>query len=296
MRKEKIQAKKKALRGEMMKKKGVSGLAIGHNAKGEEVLNIFVKSKKEAGALPKSYELEDGSEVAVEIVEVGDVKFTGFLGKYRPAQPGAVISHPNAPYDGTFGAVVTDMVSGKKVILGASHVLANFNTAAIGDAIVQPSTQQGGTVVRDSIGTLLRYVTLGLNAGDVNRADAAIVMPTTSKSIRERSFCSPIQATRQGAIGLVYAASSAITVINPTQFVEDELKVSFPKKATAAVGMSIHMCGAYSGYQVTQVAYMNADIWVNYNGNQIMWEDQIVAPAVGTAGDSGSVFYTTFNV
>jgi hypothetical protein len=188
------------------------------------------------------------------------------------------------------------MVTGKKVILGASHVLANFNTASIGDAIVQPSTQQGGTVTRDAIGTLYRFVTLGLNAGDVNRADAALVMPSTSKSIRDRSFCSPIQVTRQGAIGLVYAASSAITVINPVQFVEDELKVSFPKKATATVGMSIHMCGAYGGYQVTQVAYMNADIWVNYNGNQIMWEDQIVAPAVGTSGDSGSVFYTTFNV
>lgn len=296
MRKEKIIAKKKEIRKEMMAKKGVHGLAIGHNDQGQEELVVFVDNlRKSGGQVPSTYTV-DGTEVNVKVVEVGEVKFTGFLGKYRPAQPGAVIGNPNAPYDGTFGALVTDVKTGKKVILGASHVLANFNNANVGDPIIQPSSQQGGTVANDTVGTLYRFVTLGLSQGNVNRVDGALVLPTTTRTVKDRSFCSPINVTRQGAIGLVYAASPSITVINPVDFVEEELSIVFPKKAQATVGMSIHMCGAYGGYQQTQVSYMNADIWVTYNGNQIMWEDQIVAPGVGTSGDSGSVFYTTFNV
>jgi hypothetical protein len=275
-----------------MKTKGVSGVGIAHNKKGEEILQIYVAKKEHGKGLPSSYKLDDDSTVEVEVIEVGEIVFTGFTGKYRPAQPGAVIGNPNAPYDGTFGAVVKDNLTGNDVILGASHVMANFNQAEIGDPIIQPSSKNGGTVATDTVGTLLRFVNLNLTHLGVNRSDAAIATPTVS--IRDRSFCSPIKTTKQSAVGLVYAASSAITVINPAAFVEADLNVSFNKKKTATVGMSIHMCGAYSGYQQTNVQAVNVDIWVNYMGNQIMWDDQIIAPPVGTAGDSGSVFYTTF--
>lgn len=295
MRKDKVKAKKKALRGEMQSKAGVHGLGIGAKKNGEEVLAVFVAKKADGAGIPEFYELEDGSKVATEIVEIGEVKFTGFLGKYRPVQPGAVIGNPNGQYDGTVGAIVTDNVSGEDVILGASHVLANFNQASLGDPIVQPSTQQGGALPTDRIGTLERYVHLNLEQGGVNYADAAIVMPDSDRDIRDRSFCSPINLKKNAAVGLVYAASPAITIVNPVDFVESELNVSFSKKVAPTVGMSIHMCAAYSGYQTTNISYINADIWVNYNGNQILWEDQIVTPPVGTSGDSGAVFYTTFN-
>jgi len=75
----------------------------------------------------------------------------------RPARPGSSIGH----YDitaGTFGLLVKDNKTGKKMILSNNHVLANMNKAWVGDPILQPGPIDGGNLIDDSIAKLSKFI------------------------------------------------------------------------------------------------------------------------------------------
>jgi hypothetical protein len=262
-------------------------------------IQVFVKSMGK-GDYPASYTLTDGRQVRVGYSAVGEIKLTGFTGRYRPAQPGAVIGGDGSPYAGTFGALVTDNTDGSKVILSCNHVLANWSTLPVGTAILQPSSAFGGTNPADKIGTLKRSVVPDFNPYGVNYVDAAIASRTNSSVASQTPFCSSVKPTKQGAVGMVWAASPYITIINPISFLLSQLNISVPKQKTATVGMSIHACTAASGYVTTTVSAVMVDLLLMAeNGNEVWFMDQITCTGGildGLGGDSGAMFYTTFNV
>lgn len=304
---ERIKNVKDANRAAILAIPGVVGTAVGIKFVGgkpttELSLQVFVTTKSGTAAVkvPSTYTAADGTVIKTDVIELGAVGFTGFTGTYRPAKPGAAISHASSAGTGSFGAVVTDNTDGQSVILSASHTMANFNNAAIGDKIIQTSVQYGGSSPNSNYATLKRFVPLNLGIGGINHVDAAIATPNSQSSqwMNSNSFCSPIRVSKQCAVGLLYAAGSAYTIVNPIQNVMTELNVTVPKTTQASLNMSVHFCSAYTGYVSTTVTSVHADVYVSYQGNLILWEDQILLPngiANAASGDSGAVVYTTFN-
>jgi hypothetical protein len=99
---------------------------------------------------------------------------------------------------------------------------------------------------------------------------------------------------------MVWAASPYITIISPINFLLSQLNISVPKQKAATVGMSIHACTAASGYVKTTVSAVMVDLLLMAeNGNEVWFMDQITCAGGildGLGGDSGAMFYTTFNV
>lgn len=298
-----FKADKDQIRKSLMKIKGVLGTGFGYREKGgkrtkELTVRVYVKkkvAKKNLGkhAIPKSIKLSDGSKMKTDVVAIGKVKPRGFTSKVRPVRPGAVIGHPQGNFSGTLGAVATDNTNGKKVFIGANHVMANFNAASVGDAILQPGVQYGGTSA-DKIGTLLRFTPMNLTLGGINYVDAAVGKPKPARDVKRAPFCSPIKVKKQGAVGMLFAGSPYITIINPIDRVLSELDVSLPKTSSATIGMKIHACTAVSGYIQTEVYDIHVDLEISFNGVPTLWLDQIITAggiSDSTAGDSGAIFY-----
>jgi hypothetical protein len=237
----------------------------------------------------------DGTKLPVKYVEVGDIQLTGFTGRYRPAQPGAVLGAVGSTAKGTFGALVTDNTDGELVILSCSHVIAGFGSLPVGTGTLQPGPGNGGTDPADRIGTLKRVVPNDLAPGGINYVDVAISSPDDTTIVLSAPFCSSVKPTKHGAVGLLWSASSSITILNPISNVLSMMNVSVPKQKDATVGMAIHGCSAVTGYISTTVSGVMVDLLLS----NIWFLDQVTCAggvAQGTAGDSGTMFYTKFNV
>ncbi len=271
------------------------GVVADDNIHGETCIRVFVSKLNGSHKQDTTYTFADGQEAQVQYVEVGDIDYTGFTGRIRPAGPGAVIGAVGNTAKGTFGAMVTDNTDGAQVLLSASHVIAKFGALPLGTNILQPGPGNGGVNPADAIATLKRFVPNQLAKNGINYVDVAIATPISSSSVTAVPLCTQVNPTTQGAVGLLYAASSLITVINPIQNILTMMNVSVPKSIVATPGMSIHCCSAITGYFTTTVSDVMVDLFL---GN-VWWMDQTVCAGGalnGTAGDSGAMFYTTFAV
>jgi hypothetical protein len=84
--------------------------------------------------------------------------------------------HPDVTA-GTIGCRVTD---GTNVYaLSNNHVYANVNRAAVGDAVIQPGSYDGGISPEDDLGALYDYEPIKLD-GTANTIDAAIALCSTA--------------------------------------------------------------------------------------------------------------------
>src|SRR3546814_20436073 len=80
----------------------------------------------------------------------------GYTARERPARSGISIGHP-AITAGTLGGLVRDGETGAVAMLSNNHVLANSTDSAVGDAILQPGTADGGADPDDRIPPLARF-------------------------------------------------------------------------------------------------------------------------------------------
>ena len=147
--------------------KGVIGTAVGLNAQGRPVIQVFVLD-----ATPRQI------PAALDNVPV-EVRVTGMITarsdptlRLRPAFMGYSVGHPLI----TAGSIGARVTNGTNVfVLSNNHVLANSNDANIGDAELQPGPYDGGTDPADRIGTLSAFRTLDFSGGN-NTIDAAIAI------------------------------------------------------------------------------------------------------------------------
>jgi hypothetical protein len=93
--------------------------------------------------------------------------------RQRPLLIGASVAHYQVTA-GSIGGFPTHSESEKRVVLSNNHVLANEGRGAIGDVIVQPGPYDGGTVSRDRIGELLKFVPMKTTGNIVDAAIASI--------------------------------------------------------------------------------------------------------------------------
>jgi len=94
----------------------------------------------------------------------------------RPIIAGISAGHPNV-LAGTIGCLCRSTRPGDNpediFALSNNHVFANVNRGLIGDRLIQPAREDGGSM-DTTFARLDRFVPLGLGPMDVNRVDAAI--------------------------------------------------------------------------------------------------------------------------
>lgn len=176
----------------------------------------------------------------------------------RPARGGSSIGHYRV-MGGTIAAGVIDKSAHPGIplryyVLSNNHVLADSNTARIGDPILQPSSADGGRHPQDSIGRLARFVPLHFD-GEVNLVDAAVA---------EVDF----PDLERGIAWLGY----------PREF-----------SPRVRIGQILRKTGRTTAFTSGVVQAVNTTIEVNYSGKVARFARQIVTSCMSSPGDSGSL-------
>ncbi len=280
----------------------VVGLAVGRKYQkfkrtAKPCLTFFVSKKVDKKYLPKEHLLpssleEKGLVVISDVIESGPFyAYDVNTFRERPAKPGVSIGHYNISA-GTFGAIVTDNLTKKDVILSNNHVLADCNNAKIGDVILQPGNYDGGNNPKDAIGKLLRFEKINFGSG-TNYIDAAICSVDNASDIRNDPHDNiPAPSSKYPAIGLLFAGSSSNTIMNPIKTVLKELKISLPVNSiiNAAIDMNVQKTGRTTGGTTNTITNIGATVTVNYGSTGVAtFSDQIMTGDMSDPGDSGSI-------
>mgnify|MGYP001164568206 CR=1 FL=1 len=165
----------------------ITGVGVGYRRRGgkttdEPVVTVMVKKKRRRSLvsrnrlIPATIEV-DGIACPTDVVQAQAVVMSAddapprIPDMFRPLQFGCGISNFSdaRPDAGTLGAFVKDNTDGTLNILSANHVLADNNTAPIGDPVFQPASLDDPSNYR--VATLKRYVPI---VGGATAVDAAM--------------------------------------------------------------------------------------------------------------------------
>lgn len=292
---EQILAVKNKTQAGLMKKKNVIGVGIGfketkNQASGTLSLVILVTRKMDFSKLeaPDLIPAEiDG--VPTDVKAVGRIVIHKFrTDRWRPAPPGVSIGQEFITA-GTFGAVVRDNATNKKLILSNNHVLANSNEARKGDSIVQPGPADGGRAPQDLIAMLERFVPIVFEKSDSTCSIARSVAGSANFIARLLGSKSRLTASRMNTtLNEVDAA-----VASPWgDSIEDEILdiglvtgVRDPE-----LDLPVKKSGRTTGLTTGKITTLNTMVQVGYgDGKTALFENQIVTTDMSEPGDSGSL-------
>jgi hypothetical protein len=245
----------------------VRGVGLG------ERLTVYVESPTPEADVREALVSELGVDEAqlaglrLDVVVIGTVETTA--PRIRPAPGGSSVSNVRGS-GGTFGCLVTGLSGpwrGVPQILGNNHVLARANEGAVGDPVVQPAIDSGGTP-GDEIATLAQWVPLWFEGSErKNYMDAAT------------AAAEPLVTPQ--VLGIPGVSSDTVL---------------------AYVGQPVQKSGAVSGLRTATVLAIGVTVWVDCapGGPAPRWAlfaDVIVSGEADlvfqAAGDSGAVLWTT---
>ena len=160
---------------DLMSIENVVAVGVGYKVSGgntTETLSIVcsVTEKKSEGSLDSNSVIPKSVEgVPTDVVQTGVIKaFQDPTGRFRPAPGGSSIGHIGITA-GTLGCWVRR--NGQPFLLSNNHVIANSNSASIGDPIVQPGPFDGGQHPQDQIATLEDFVRINFPGDDGGGGD-----------------------------------------------------------------------------------------------------------------------------
>ncbi|MGE5592902.1 MAG: hypothetical protein ACM3X3_04350 [Betaproteobacteria bacterium] len=258
--------------------------------------------------------------IPTDVVEVGEIRFLGAgagadkeslsgaadtpssdwrarrLERMRPARPGVSIGH-YLTTAGTFGAVVWDKKTGQPFILSCNHVLANATSgrdgrAKVGDPIVQPGAADGGTVERDCIAVLERFVPIHMSG----RVPACMASRAAERAMNNwlRATGTPARVEivmrhfpfEANTVDAALARPLRLDSVEPSILDLGELwGVTEPE-----LGMAVKKSGRTTGVTTGEITSVDTTVRVVYSGNvTATFRDQIVTSPMAEGGDSGSV-------
>jgi len=254
---------------------------------------VSVKQKMPASALSEQELIpQQIGGVPTDVVETGIIRALYPIaanampqtGRYRPAQPGISIGH----YKVTAGTLGLLVQRGDTIyILSNNHVLANINDARAGDPILQPGPMDGGTP-DDQIATLTEFEPLdfGEKEGSCDVAKSAAEFLNALASLTGSQH--RLQAVQKTAgENLLDAALAQIDapdiVIPPILGVGIPIGVGEPQLL-----QNVQKAGRTTGLTQGIVEQINVTVNVDYNGQQAVFTDQLIAGPMSQPGDSGS--------
>lgn len=286
----------------LMSMKNVVGVGVGYKesvaaSTGEPKMGVvvLVKHKLPENQLEARHIVpKDLDGIVTDVIEVGDLRLLGRTDRGAAAQPGVSIGHYKITA-GTFGAVVKDRKTGEPLILSNNHVLANAsngtdNRAKLGDPILLPGPHDGGTLEKDIIGRLYRFRPVVKTYGQSSCAKAAVAEIWLNAMVRMLAPRYAVKVMRQAGSGNKVDAAVAKPV-DPDRLNPEILELgTVTGTAEAEVGMEVVKSGRTTGVTTGDVKAIHAAVQVDMgDGEQAVFEDQIVASPMSQGGDSGAL-------
>ncbi len=188
----------------------------------------------------------------------------------RPLLIGSSIGHVDVTA-GTLGCFVRKPGTKTAVaLLSNNHVLANENSAAIGDGVIQPGAYDGGRPRHDQVGRLLKYVPL--RDSGANTVDAAL-------------------ASIDGSVDGDWSTLHEVGVLSGVVTDDDLLEVEQVEKLGRTTG---HTTGRITAFELDGVI-------VGYDRGQLRFDNQLEIEGAGNrafsaGGDSGALIFTSGGV
>lgn len=272
----------------------VVGMGIGVKWKdnkptGEPALIVLVTHKRSKEQLSSSDLIPAKmSEFQTDVMPIGH-PFAGggapaaspqtLAARVRPVKGGYSIGHRNVTA-GTIGTCVFEMLPKagssengrpyKFYILSNNHVLAKNNLAKIGDPIIQPGAEDGGSYPGDRIATLSRFIPI--------------------------EFDPPVPRSRHNNLVDAAIAEGDFHELDSEIYWIGHVKGWMPK-ANVTVGEPVQKTGRTTNYTIGRITAVNATIDINYGSGKIArFKDQIITTGLSAGGDSGSLVTTMDNV
>lgn len=283
-----------ASRRQLMDKPNVIATGLGYKITdgvktGELCITCSVTHKVEKASLSSSEMIPSKIEdTSTDVIQTGRFRmFQAPTDRFRPAPGGVSIGHVDITA-GTLGCLVKK--DGEFYILSNNHVLANVNSANIGDAIIQPGSYDGGKFPDDHIANLSDFVPIqisGLVPSDCNVAGVvADVLNTYARFIGSSTQLQAVRA--QAAENLVDCAIAKPLL--PDYVIDEIFGIgAIQGVAEGELGMSIKKSGRTTG--LTTGTIEQVDVTANVqmgSGQYAMFTDQLMAGAMSQPGDSGS--------
>ncbi len=291
-----VTAVKESAKEDLLSKPNVVGVGVGYKDSGGQTTSelsvvVLVSEKVPKDQLsPQDLVPQALDSVRTDVVQVGHLRaFQAPTDRWRPAPPGVSIGHYQITA-GTFGAVVRDRSSGKRLILSNNHVLANSNNAQIGDAILQPGAFDGGQPNSDVIAHLERFcpIQFPTSPGDCNIAGGAagllnLVARLIGSQHRLQTFQVSTQATNRVDCAVARPVSESV--------ITDEILGIGLVQGTraAALLMPVRKSGRSTGFTTGQITVIDATVDVSYDNQTARFDGQIVSGPMSAPGDSGSL-------
>lgn len=282
----------------LMARPNVVGVGVGRRiADGvqtdELCLSVLVADKIAIeGLAPDSLVPSQLGSVPTDVVQIGTVWANQApTDKFRPAPGGVSIGHYQISA-GTLGCVVRDRATGDRLILSNNHVLANSNSAQVGDPIIQPGGADGGTVTNDLIARLERFcpIDFGTSPGsDCGIASAYVDIGNAIAGLLGSRHRVTVLQTNPQAVNLVDAAVAR--PINDDDVLDEILHIGeVSGTVEGTLGMQVRKSGRTTGYTTGVITTIEATVSVNYGLGQVAtFENQFVAGPMSEGGDSGSL-------
>jgi len=203
---------------------------------------------------------EEINGIPTDVVSTGQLDALPHKGRYRPAPGGVSIGHFKITA-GTLGCLVR---KGRTLfVLSNNHVLANTNSANIGDPILQPGPADGGIVPRDVIAKLSAFIPINFG-GAVNKVDCAI-------------------------------GQTSPTLVTPLNKCFGKISAS---PLPCRLNLLVKKCGRTTQFTRGRITDCNATVRVNYGtAGAALFQNQIIIQSVtpnpfSMGGDSGSLITT----
>ncbi len=288
---------------DFMKRRNVVACGVGYKIAGNQqtaipCVAVSVTHKEPAFALTSNDLIPQMvGDVPTDVVETGEIIAFGINRRtaLRPVRPGMSIGH----IEGTTGTVGCIVKRGtQRYILSNNHVLARANKARIGDPIIQPGLNDGGTL-DDTIAELANFVPLqfieaaqGLDAMSEDPDDPK-GLPSWIRSLLalfgRGSGKSSSSATDQPEGNQVDAALALPVVdvtLNPSivDIGGPPLGIAQPR-----LGMAVIKSGRTTGITEGRIMQVNATVNVTYGEETARFTDQIMLSSFSQRGDSGSL-------
>ena len=251
---------------------GVLGFGLGFKLKrgrfsGTPTLTFFVEQKLPRARVPKGQFLPSKVEtLKTDVIETGPISpLSDLTGVSRPVRGGYSIGHVSGD-TGTAGCWAYEEAAGQTLdyVLSNNHVLANYNAAKPGDAIIQPGLLDWGSA-KNTIGTLARSVDLHLH-------DPLVPRVNMTPNYVDAALC---KVQSDGVSPVIAGVGNA---------------PSWRKKDDVAVGLEVKKTGRSTGTTYSTVGYVGVTLYISFGwrGNA-RFDNQIALDYMSRSGDSGSL-------
>jgi len=188
--------------------------------------------------------------------------------------------------------VVRDVSSNTKLILSSNHILANWNNAQIGDAILHPSPIAGGIMPQDKIAELERFIYIYFEGdGDENGEG---ICPIAKGVTGIANFIANILGSKSRLIPMrIDQTANEVDAAVAKPLNDDDITDIIPDIGVVndacdpELGMKVKKWGRTTGITEGIIEALNVTIQIGFGGGRTaIFKNQIVTSKMSQPGDS----------